>query len=194
MKNVQTCVSTGLVFVGPGCDLLRSPVSWYHAERVLCIGSAGTRAFKNPIQRISTGSTALTVGKHAVLRHPVHSQCGQPISRTLSRLGDESLTPTMQQLPISTLICLGESPACSLTSQLGTQGKWSLRVFVSAPNPNRACVTQHQVFSAHLCCNVHQNFLLQAGRHAIVYVPVFCCLSPISGPWVTSWLWYTVLL
>lgn len=31
------CVSSGLVFVGLGCDLLRSRVSRYHTERALCI-------------------------------------------------------------------------------------------------------------------------------------------------------------
>lgn len=38
-------------------------------------------------------------------------------------------------------------------------------------------------------CNVHQNFLLKADRHAVCALPVFCCLSPFSGPWVDSWWW-----
>lgn len=54
---VSRCVSSGLVFVGLGCDLLRSRVSRYHTERAPCI------------KHISVGYSALTSGKHAVLRH-----------------------------------------------------------------------------------------------------------------------------
>lgn len=51
------CVSSGLVFVGLDCDLLRSHVSRYHTERALCV------------KHISLGYSALTSGKHAVPRH-----------------------------------------------------------------------------------------------------------------------------
>lgn len=54
---VSKCVTSGLAFIGPGCDLLRSLVSRNHTERALCI------------KHISVGYSALTSGKHAVLKH-----------------------------------------------------------------------------------------------------------------------------